>query len=82
MEDNRSRLLWRCRRGIREMDIVLQEFLDQSYDILNDADKSSFSQLLNESDLDILNWIMEKDEPRNDGLKNIITLIRQSRKIN
>tara|TARA_B110000196_G_C20959544_1_gene573269 strand:+ start:39 stop:287 length:249 start_codon:yes stop_codon:yes gene_type:complete len=82
MRDNRSRLLWRCRRGIREMDIVLQEFLDQSYDILNDADKSSFSQLLNESDLDILNWIMEKDEPRNDGLKNIITLIRQSRKIN
>ena len=82
MRDNRSRLLWRCRRGIREMDIVLQEFLDQSYDILNDADKSSFSQLLNESDLDILNWIMEKDEPRNDGLKNIITLIRLSRKIN
>lgn len=82
MRDNRSRLLWRCRRGIREMDIVLQEFLDQSYDILNDADKSSFSQLLNEADLDILNWIMEKDEPRNDGLKNIITLIRQSRKIN
>ena len=50
--------------------------------MLNDADKSSFSQLLNEADLDILNWIMEKDEPRNDGLKNIITLIRQSRKIN
>ncbi|MAS82065.1 MAG: hypothetical protein CMF45_05190 [Legionellales bacterium] len=82
MKDNRSRLLWRCRRGIREMDIVLQEFLNQSYDMLNDADKSSFSQLLNEADLDILNWIMEKDEPRNDGLKNIITLIRQSRKIN
>ena len=82
MRDNRSRLLWRCRRGIREMDIVLQEFLNQSYDMLNDADKSSFSQLLNEADLDILNWIMEKDEPRNDGLKNIITLIRQSRKIN
>lgn len=82
MEKERSRLLWRCRRGIREMDIVLQEFLNQSYDMLNDADKSSFSQLLNEADLDILNWIMEKDEPRNDGLKNIITLIRQSRKIN
>ena len=50
MKDNRSRLLWRCRRGIREMDIVLQEFLNQSYDMLNDADKSSFSQLLNEAD--------------------------------
>ncbi len=80
MEDNRSRLLWRCRRGIREMDIVLQEFLNQSYDTLSDAEKISFSKLLNEADLDILNWIMEKDEPKNDGVKNIIKLIRHSRK--
>ena len=81
MEGERSRLLWRCRRGIREMDIVLQEFLNQSYDTLNDADKYSFAQLLDEADLDILNWIMGKDEPENDGIKNIITLIRQSRQI-
>ena len=80
MEDNRSRLLWRCRRGIREMDIVLQEFLNQSYDTLSDTEKISFSKILNEADLDILNWIMEKDEPENDGVKNIIKLIRHSRK--
>jgi len=81
MEAERSRLAWRCRRGIREMDIVLQTFLNQSYDTLSDADKNSFAQLLDEADLDILNWIMGKDEPKNDGIKNIITLIRQSRQI-
>lgn len=81
MEGERSRLLWRCRRGIREMDIVLQAFLNQSYDTLSDADKDSFAQLLDEADLDILNWIMGKDEPENDGIKNIIALIRKSRHI-
>lgn len=81
MEGERSRLLWRCRRGIREMDIVLQTFLNQSYDTLSDTDKNSFAQLLDEADLDILNWIMGKGEPENDGIKNIITLIRQSRQI-
>ena len=81
MDHDRSRLLWRCRRGIREMDIVLQEFLYQSYDTLSDADKSSFAQLLDEADLDILNWIMGKGEPENDDIKNIIALIRQSRQI-
>ena len=81
MEGERSRLLWRCRRGIREMDIVLQSFLNQSYDTLSDTDKNSFAQLLDEADLDILNWIMGKDEPKNDAIKNIITLIRQSRQI-
>lgn len=81
METERSRLLWRCRRGIREMDIVLQEFLNQSYSALSEADKNIFSQLLDEADLDILNWIMGKDEPKTEELVHIVTLIRQSRNI-
>jgi antitoxin CptB len=81
METERSRLLWRCRRGIREMDIVLQEFLNQSYDSLCDKDKESFTKLLDEADLDILNWIMGKDRPESDELMHIITLIRTSKKI-
>jgi antitoxin CptB len=81
METERSRLLWRCRRGIREMDIVLTEFLEQSYDTLHDDGKKAFVRLLDEPDLDILNWIMGKGEPENIALKNIILLIRQSRHI-
>lgn len=82
MKNDRSRLLWRCRRGIREMDIVLQDFLNQSYDSLSDADKNTFSALLDEADLDILNWLMGKDEPTSENLKHIIELIRGSRNIN
>ena len=36
MSDKKARLLWRCRRGIKEMDIILQEFINLSYDQLND----------------------------------------------
>lgn len=79
---DKSRLVWRCRRGIREMDIVLQGFLEQSYDALSDGDKKSFEQLLDEADLDILNWLMGKDEPKTDELVHIVTLIRESRKLN
>ena len=64
------------------MDIVLQTFLNESYDSLNESDKNSFCQLLDEADLDILNWIMGKDSPQSDELKNIITLIRDSRNLN
>ena len=81
MSTERSRLIWRCRRGIREMDIVLQEFINQSYDTLSDTNKNAFSQLLDENDLDILNWIMGKEEPENDEIRYIITLIRESRNI-
>ena len=80
--NEKSRLLWHCRRGIREMDILFREFIEQHYDDLNDDDKQSFSKLLNEADLDILNWIMEKDTPDTDESKNIISIIRQSRQLN
>ena len=81
MSDKKARLLWRCRRGIKEMDIILQEFINVSYDQLNDEDKNAFAKLLDEQDLDILNWIMGKDKPINDRLANIINIIKTSRNI-
>ena len=81
MSDKKARLLWRCRRGIKEMDIILQEFINVSYDHLNDEDKNAFSKLLDEQDLDILNWIIGKDKPANDRLANIINIIKTSRNI-
>ena len=50
-------------------------------DQLNDEDKNAFSKLLDEQDLDILNWIMGKDKPANDRLANIINIIKTSRNI-
>ena len=82
MSDKKSRLLWRCRRGIKEMDIIFQDFVNHSYDQLTDDKKNSFSRLLDEQDLDILNWIMGKDKPYDNELVNIINIIRESRNIN
>jgi antitoxin CptB len=82
MSDKKSRLLWRCRRGIKEMDIIFQDFINHSYDQLTDDEKNAFSRLLDEQDLDILNWIMGKDKPYDNELVNIINTIRESRNIN
>jgi len=81
MDISRSKLLWHCRRGIREMDILFREFIDQHYDELSEEEKQGLSKLLDEADLDILNWIMGKDKPESDELMHLITLIRNSRKI-
>ncbi len=81
MSGERSKLLWHCRRGIREMDILFREFIDQHYDDLSEDEKQSLSKLLDEADLDILNWIMGKDKPESDELMHMITIIRKSRKI-
>ncbi len=73
----RSRLIWRCRRGIREMDILLLDYLESHYDDASDEDQNTFGELLEENDLDILSWIMEKTSP-DEKYIDLITFIRES----
>jgi antitoxin CptB len=40
------RLAWRCRRGLLELDIVLQRFVAQHYDGLSTAELSAFDAML------------------------------------
>ena len=72
----RSRLLWRCRRGIKEMDILLQGYLETNYDDAPESEQNSFETLLDEADLDILSWIMQKTEPDKRYI-GIIAIIRE-----
>ncbi len=73
----RSRLLWRCRRGIREMDILLQDYLQVHYDTLSTKEQNTFAELLEEADLDILSWIMQKTSP-DEKYISIVNCIRES----
>ncbi len=62
---NQSRLLWRCRRGIREMDLLLEAFVSRIYPELDEDEKNRFESFLEETDPDILSWIMGRSEPDN-----------------
>ncbi|MFT5426566.1 MAG: antitoxin CptB [Gammaproteobacteria bacterium] len=73
----RSRLIWRCRRGIREMDILLLDYLENHYDYASTEEQNIFEELLEETDLDILSWIMERTSPDEKYIK-LITFIRES----
>ena len=76
MTDNSS-LKWRCRRGIREMDILFQRFLEKHFDHLSTEEQEIFEQLLDESDMDIMSWIMGKERPAG-KFENIIKLLGEN----
>ena len=77
-----NRLLWRCRRGIKEMDLLLENFLHQQYPALSDADKQTFETLLDESDPDLLNWLMGRSEPDNTAYLPLLARIKSHRRVN
>jgi antitoxin CptB len=77
-----SRLRWRCRRGIKEMDIVLQRFLEQTYPTLTTRQQQNFDHILDESDLDIMDWILGRSIPENRDYEDLISLFRQHKPAN
>ncbi len=71
-----SRVRWRCRRGIREMDIIFERFLADGYDTLDASQQNAFDALLDEADQDIYAWLLEQDTPKSIELGEIVAIIR------
>ena len=59
------------------MDILLLDYLESHYDNASTDEQNIFEELLEENDLDILSWIMEKTSP-DEKYINLITFIRES----
>jgi len=74
-----ARLRWKCRRGVREMDLLLERFLVDNHPHLSPAQKSLFETMLDEADPDIYAWIAGTTEPDN---RNYMTIIKQLQAIN
>lgn len=74
----RERLYWRCRRGLLELDIVLQRFLDKYYAQLDEAQLKTFESLLLLPDNDLWDIISSKKEAASENLKSLLKLLQQS----
>ena len=70
-------LQWRCRRGTKELDVVLNRFLDNCYDELKDKDLQLFDKLLDSQDTELWYWLSGKQSPESESLKKIIFKIVQ-----
>ena len=75
---NEKQLVWRCRRGVRELDVILSQFLDTGYPLLNDVQRSDFERLLEIQDPVIMDWLFEKVAIGDDGLEFIIGELRKA----
>ena len=55
-----QKLRWKSRKGIRELDILLQSFLENEFWQLNNSDKKIFEELIEIETYDLLNAITGK----------------------
>ena len=60
-----NRIHWKCRRGMREIDLLLREFSKNSLDELNSDDLLLFEEILNYDDQKLYDFIFKNQTLNN-----------------
>ena len=79
MDTSYARLKWQCRRGMLELDCLLQGYLDAHYDSMSDEEKRHFAQLLENEDQSLYEWCMGYHAPVHQSEYKVIQAIRTCR---
>ncbi|EGI4258765.1 FAD assembly factor SdhE [Escherichia coli] len=74
--NNKARIHWACRRGMRELDISIMPFFEHEYDSLSDDEKRIFIRLLECDDPDLFNWLMNHGKSADAELEMMVRLIQ------
>ncbi|OGI47108.1 MAG: hypothetical protein A2637_05535 [Candidatus Muproteobacteria bacterium RIFCSPHIGHO2_01_FULL_65_16] len=72
-----NRLRWRCRRGLLELDLTLQSFLDRQFAQLTPPEQWAFEILLEAPDNTLLAYLHGMEQPQETELRQIVAKIRQ-----
>jgi len=70
-----DRIRWRCRRGLLELDLVLQAFLERGYGRLDAGQRGLFNELLDQPDNDLLDLALGRCEPE-PRYREVVELLR------
>ena len=76
---NKNRLRWACRRGMLELDLILEPFVENFYDALEEADQLRFEVLLESEDQSLFMWLMKRQSPDSPDMQRIVQIIHESR---
>jgi len=76
--NDKARMLWRCRRGMLELDLLLQPFVERHFDALTTEEQLQFLSLLDMQDQPLLDCLMLQEEPEDPDLSAMIAKIRDA----
>jgi Uncharacterized conserved protein len=76
-EVDQARLRWRCRRGMRELDVMLTRFLDRVWSTASPAERTAFVQLVELQDPELFGYLVGRTTPTEEPLRAVIATIRQ-----
>jgi len=73
---NEARLRWQCRRGMRELDVLLTRYLVDRYAGSSEAQKSAFEQLLQMSDPELIGYLLKGERADDPDVEDLLEQLR------
>ena len=70
-----NRMRWAARRGMLELDLVLEPFVAARYAQLSASDRRSFQRLMRCEDQDLFAWFMQRSQADDEELAAIVCQI-------
>jgi antitoxin CptB len=74
---NEGRIAWRCRRGMRELDALLERYLDGRYRNADLSERQAFAMLLELPDPTLHDYLLGRAAPADPVARRVIKLITQ-----
>ncbi len=71
-----SRLRWLCRRGMKELDMVMAGYLDCHYAKASEAEKNGFKVLLDMPDPDLYALLLGRQTSPDHSVESVARCIR------
>jgi antitoxin CptB len=70
-----NRMRWASRRGMLELDLVLEPFVASRYATLNERDRLRFQQLMRCEDQELFSWFLGRQRPGDEELAAIVSKV-------
>lgn len=67
-----ARIRWRCRRGMRELDLLLERLITDHLHTLSPEEISILEHLLEQADQDILAWLTGRLTPPDERIARLV----------
>jgi antitoxin CptB len=67
-----NRMRWASRRGMLELDLVLEPFVMTRYARLAEGDRLRFQRLMSCEDQDLFAWFLRREQPEDEELRSIV----------
>jgi antitoxin CptB len=77
-DEDLAKLRWHCRRGMKELDLLLAAYLDNRFAGASRAERRAFQNLLELQDPTLFAYLMGRERPPSEDERRVVDALRRT----